>query len=164
MNTVEFSSQMMSYEKNLKYFALKLTRNNEDANDLVQETFLKALLNIDRYSDNTNLKAWLCTILKNTFINNYRKSSKRNDYNMDDKFHDYTLINKPSSYNPEKEFNFKELNSIIDSLEPEFRVPFQMYDSGYKYNEIAEELGLNLGTIKSRIHFSRKKIMKKINV
>lgn len=161
MNTTNFTNEILSLESNLSGFAYKLTRNYDDANDLVQDTYLKALTNQEKFNEDTNLKAWLCTIMKNTFINEYRRKSRRCDVLSSD-VHEYTLNNKPAESTPEQEINYKELNSVVNSLEPEFRVPFQMYDSGFKYQEIADELGLNLGTIKSRIFFSRKKIMDKI--
>jgi|SRR5574344_313672 RNA polymerase sigma-70 factor, ECF subfamily len=162
MNTTNFTSQMLAYQSSLTCFALKLTKNYDDANDLVQETYLKAMLNIDRFDQNTNIRAWLSTILKNTFINDYRKRVRRGDISSSD-IHEYTLNSAYTETNPEKDFDYKELNSVVQSLDPDFKVPFQMYDSGYRYNEIADELGLNIGTIKSRIHFSRKKIIEKIS-
>lgn len=156
-----FTTQMLSYEGILTGYAHKLTRNYEDAKDLVQETYLKALSNETKFDFDTNLKAWLYTIMKNTFINDYRRKSKRGTMFTDDT-HEYIINNKPADLTPESDYNFRELSSIVNSLEPEFRVPFQMHEGGYKYQEIADELGLNVGTIKSRIHFSRRKMMDKI--
>ena len=77
MTAIEFNNQLLSFQNPLKYFALKLTADNEDAEDLLQETFLKALKYKNKFEDKTNLKAWLYTIMKNTFINNYRRAVRK---------------------------------------------------------------------------------------
>jgi RNA polymerase sigma-70 factor (ECF subfamily) len=100
----------------------------------------------------------LYTILRNTFINDYRRKNKSEKIFSND-VKDFVLKSKLADSSPESDVNFKELTFIVNSLEPEFRIPFQMHDDGFKYQEIAEELGLQLGTVKSRIHFSRKKLI-----
>lgn len=163
MNTTNFTTQLLSLESNLSSYAYKLTGNSESAKDLVQDTFYKALSNENKFDCNTSLRAWVFTILKNTFINDYRRRAKRGTI-MSQDVHEYVVNNKPADLSPESDINYKELNSIVNSIEPEFRVPFQMYDKGYKYQEIADELGINIGTIKSRIHFSKKMMKEKIEV
>lgn len=161
MTAIEFKQQLVNLEKNLKRFAYSLTLNHEDANDLVQETFLKSLANQEQFSDHTNLKAWTFTILKNTFINNYRKMVKQNT--TFDNTTDLYLLSKyaeSSALQPDARISLKEINNGIEALEERFKVPFKMYTSGYKYKEIAKEMNLNIGTVKSRIFFSRKKLMK----
>ena len=117
--------------------------------------------NQDKFDTSTNLKAWLYTIMKNTFINDYRRRVKKQAiFNKD--VQEFVINSKPATSSPESDFNFKELTSLVNSLEPEFRIPFQMHDSGFKYQEIADELGLHLGTVKSRIHFSRQKLIEKL--
>jgi RNA polymerase sigma-70 factor (ECF subfamily) len=156
-----FEKDILELEESLSRYAYSLTSNRDDAKDLVQETFFKALNNQEKFSDQTNIKAWIYTIMKNTFINDYRRRTKRQTLFSSD-VQEYVLNNRPAEHNPESEFSFRELTKIVNSLEPEFRVPFQMHDSGYKYQEIADELGLHLGTVKSRIHFSRQKLMEKL--
>lgn len=161
MVNANFNSEIISLEPSLTRYAFSLTANMEDAKDLVQETYFKALNNQDKFDEQTNIKAWMYTIMKNTFINDYRRRVKKQTiFNKD--VHEFVLISRPAETSPESDFNFRELTSMVNSLEPEFRIPFQMHDSGYKYQEIADELGLHLGTVKSRIHFSRQKLMEKL--
>jgi len=161
MKSIVFEKEILELEDNLSRYAYSLTSNRDDAKDLVQETFYKALNNQDKFNQDTNIKAWAYTIMKNTFINDYRRRSKRQTLFNED-VHEFVINNRPADLGPEQEFGFRELTSIVNNLEPEFRIPFQMHDNGFKYQEIAEELGLHLGTVKSRIHFSRKKLMEKI--
>jgi RNA polymerase sigma factor (sigma-70 family) len=161
MGTMEFNNQLASLQDNLTYFAHSLTQNSEDAKDLVQETYLKALTYRDKFEDNTNLKAWTYTIMKNTFINNYRRNTKMNT--MVDNTADLFFLNSSNSSeeaSPESVFSHKEVSQVVNNLEDEHRVPFKMHHEGFKYKEIAEHLDLSIGTVKSRIFFSRKKLMK----
>jgi RNA polymerase sigma factor (sigma-70 family) len=160
MTAIEFSNQLISMEDSLERFALSLTSNREEAKDLLQETYVKALIYQDKFEEYTNLKAWTYTIMKNTFINNYRKS-KRENTTVDNTKDLYFLNNHKESQlmQPESEFSLKELTKAVNSLEDEFRVPFLMHTEGFKYKEIADELNLKIGTVKSRIFFTRKKLM-----
>ncbi len=160
MTAVEFNYKLLGLQKNLKYFAYTLTSNYEDAQDLVQETFLKALTNREKFTANTNLKAWAFTIMKNTFINNYRQNVRNNT--ILDKTDDLYYLNLTKESNlgrPDAVYSLKEINKTIDKITPEQRLPFEMYNRGYKYKEIAEKLDLSIGTVKSRIFFTRKKLM-----
>ena len=153
MGNTNFNNEIINLEPSLTRYAYSLTEDMDDAKDLVQETYFKALYNQDKFDEQTNIKAWMYTIMKNTFINDYRRRVKKQ-----------AIFNKDvqEQTSPESDYNFRELTAMVNSLEPEFRIPFQMHDSGYKYQEIADELGLHLGTVKSRIHFSRQKLMEKI--
>ena len=113
---------------------------------------------MDQFEDNTNLKAWTFTILRNTFINNYRRSVKQKT-TFDSSDNQFLINSRPDQMTPETTFSHSEISRKIDQLEPEFRIPFQMHTSGYKYKEIADKLNLKLGTVKSRIFFSRQKLM-----
>ena len=159
--TNSFEKEILELEGNLSRYAYSLTSNRDDAKDLVQETFFKALNNQEKFNEHTNIKAWVYTIMKNTFINDYRRRTKRQTLFSSD-IHEFILNNKPADHGPESDFGYRELTRVVNSLEPEFRIPFQMHDNGYKYQEIADELGLHLGTVKSRIHFSRQKLMEKL--
>ena len=163
MTAIEFNYQLTNLSSNLERFALSLTANKEDAKDLLQETFAKAISYRDKFVDNTNLKAWTFTIMKNTFINNYRRASKANTTfdNTDDLYY-LNLKKENHADSPESEYSTKEINKAISELEDEFRVPFLMHTQGYKYKEIADELDLKIGTVKSRIFFTRKKLMDKL--
>jgi len=160
MTAIEFNYQLTSLWSNLERFALRLTSNTNDAKDLLQETFMKAITYRDKFSDNTNLKAWTYTIMKNTFINNYRKSSKVNttfDHSNDLYFMN---LNKASGMDlPESSYSTQEIEKKIELLDSEFRIPFLMHVKGFKYKEIADKLNLKIGTVKSRIFFARKKLM-----
>ncbi len=160
MNEINFNKEIVGLQSNLSRYAYSLTLDSDEAKDLVQETFYKALNNKDKFDDQTNIKAWLYTIMKNTFINNYRRRVKKQAiFNKD--VQEFVLTSKPTDTNPESDFNYRELTVLINSLEPEFRIPFQMHDRGFKYQEIADESGLHLGTVLSRIHFSRQKLIER---
>ncbi len=159
MTTLEFNSQLINLEKVLSVFALRLTTDKDDAKDLLQDTFLKALTYRDQFKDSTNLKAWAYTIMKNTFINNYRRNTRRNT--MFDHSANLFLLSQNKSTSviePDSIYREKEINTMINKLPNEFRVPFRMYVQGYKYKEIAGTLGLHIGTVKSRIFITRKKL------
>jgi len=163
MTQIQFNNTLLSLKNNLRYYALSLTSDSERANDLLQETMLKALTYRDKFKENTNFKAWIYTIMRNTFINDYRRNVKRKntfDY-MSNDVHLAQSIDKvyPS---PDSFYNSKEIMANIEALEDEYRVPFNMFLEGYKYKEIAEELELPLGTVKSRIFFTRKKLEKSL--
>ncbi len=159
MTTSEFSNQLISLEEKLNRFALRLTADKDNAKDLLQDTFLKALAYREQFEDSTNLKAWTYTIMKNTFINNYRKSSRQNT-TFDNTKDLFFLSQNKDTFNvePDSVFREKEINKAIECLDDEFKVPFRMHTQGYKYKEIADILGLKIGTVKSRIFFTRKKL------
>ena len=128
-------------------------------NPLLQDTTLKALDNEDKYVDNVNFKGWVFTIMRNIFINNYRKVVR--SATIIDQTEDLYHLNLPQDSgfeSPEGSYAAREINDIINSFPDEYRVPFSMHVAGYKYNEIADEMGLPLGTVKSRIFFARKKL------
>jgi RNA polymerase sigma-70 factor (ECF subfamily) len=163
MTAMEFSSKLMNLQNNLQYFANSLTCDKEEAKDLLQDTYLKALVNRDKFADDTNLKAWTFTIMKNTFINNYRKNHKINTIvdNTEDLF--YLNIQRKSEFQaPDSEYHVKEIQKKIAHLDEVQRLPFEMHHAGYKYKEIAENLNISIGTVKSRIFFTRKKLMQSL--
>jgi RNA polymerase sigma-70 factor (ECF subfamily) len=138
-----------------------LTGNTDDAEDLYQDTALRIITNADKYNPGTNFKAWAVTIMRNIFINNYRKKVRRNLI-IDQTPNNYYLNSGESviENDGEERVAYKELVEMVDSLPEDFRTPFMMAFQGYKYDEIAEQLGSPLGTIKSRIFFARKKLQK----
>lgn len=155
-----FTQDILNHKDSLRYFGLSLTKNEEDSNDLLQETLLKALTYKDRFEKNTNLKAWLFTIMKNIFINNYRRSTKVKTI-LDQSTNTY-YINLPQnakSVEPDSRYSQQEIQNTINLLEDEYKIPFIMYFEGYKYKEIAEHLNLPIGTVKSRIFLARKQLM-----
>src|SRR5690625_3633933 len=164
MSSVEFNRLLTSNSEFLKPFAVTLTHDSESAKDLFQETMYRALANQEKYNVGTNIKAWLYTIMRNIFINNYRRKVKQNtifDFTPNDYLLDY---NQTAVANrAESSLRVKEIQKAIDKLPEIFKKPFMMYFTGYKYHEIADKLDEPLGTIKSRIHFARKMLKKQIS-
>jgi RNA polymerase sigma-70 factor (ECF subfamily) len=160
MTQYEFNNNLIEMKTNLQRFAMSLTSDRDTALDLVQDTYLKAITYKDKFVDFTNLKAWVFTIMKNTFINNYRRNVKENT--IIDGTQDLYYLNQPHDkgfISPESKYSENEIEMAIDSLSADFRIPFRMHIEGYKYKEIADELGLKIGTVKSRIFFTRQKLM-----
>lgn len=157
----QVSDQLDRISNSLRAFSLKLTGNNSDAEDLYQDTAVRIITNADKYNPGTNFKAWAVTIMRNIFINNYRKKVRRNMI-IDQTPNNYYLNSGDRIVDNDGETNvtFNELMALVDTLPDDFRVPFMMAYEGFKYEEIAEELGSPLGTIKSRIFFARKKLQK----
>jgi len=163
MTNFEFSHKVNLHYSPLRGYALKLTQDHEDANDLVQETMLKAFKNKDKFEEGTNLKGWLYTIMKNIFINNYRRMVKGNIFTDDTEGQFY--INQASftaKNEGERNLVMKELNAAIDELAENLKTPFLMSFEGYKYEEIAEQLNVPLGTVKIRIHVARQRLMERL--
>jgi len=156
MSIIEFNTHFNKLTTLLNSFAYKLTKNSEDAADLYQETALRALSNKDKFRPGTNFKAWSFTIMKNIFINNYRKKMKKNT--IIDSTDNMYFINSGVLVENDAETNIlmKELHRMISSLEENLKTPFLKHYEGFKYQEIADELDLPLGTVKSRIFFARK--------
>ncbi|MFT4525409.1 MAG: RNA polymerase sigma-70 factor (ECF subfamily) [Granulosicoccus sp.] len=163
MSALTFNDQLIKLSDVLKYFALSLTRDREQAEDLLQDTMMKALTYKDKFSENTNLKAWLYTIMKNTFINNYRKAQRsrtvittRGDVEVLD------FVAGQRQDTPDSRLSLKELTKLVDLLEPQYRVPFTLHNKGFKYKEIAEELNIPIGTVKSRIHLAKQRLQSQL--
>jgi RNA polymerase sigma-70 factor (ECF subfamily) len=160
MTATDFNEMVVLHADFLKPYAMSLTRNSENAKDLFQETMFKALLNRDKYHFGTNLKAWLHTIMRNTFINDYRRNKKFKQVDSETTA-EILLLNKGSvahNYGWNK-MRMAEVQEAIHSLPAVFRIAFELYYTGYKYQEIATLLKEPLGTVKSRIHFARKILM-----
>lgn len=158
-NNASFKTSVLGMQGNLLSFALKLTANREEAQDLVQDTTLKALRNEEKFVENTNFKGWMLTIMRNIFINNYRKNARENTMvdTSDDLFH-LNLSQESGLETPDGAYACNEISAIIAGFTEEYREPFSMHVAGYKYEEIAEKLEMPLGTVKSRIFFARKKL------
>ena len=160
MSNKDFNTELIGLSNSLEFFALSLTRNDEDAKDLLQETMVKAITYRDKFVEKTNLKAWCYTIMKNTFINNYRRAIKANT--IIDQTEDLYFLNSKSSEDgtiPDSALAYKEIRSKVDALEDDYRIPFEMHNKGYKYKEIADYLDLPIGTVKSRIFLARRRLM-----
>ncbi|HEY1009925.1 MAG: RNA polymerase sigma factor [Daejeonella sp.] len=161
MDTLEFNSVVTSQRNSLALFALHFTHDPDDANDLVQDTMLKAITYYTKFKDGTNIKGWLYTIMKNTFINNYRKLVRTNTFIVRaDDISDANLSYAPAKNLAEPKFIMEDLQAALSKLPEAYYVPFTMYFEGYHYYEIADHLKIPLGTVKTRIHVARQ-LMKK---
>ncbi len=163
MTKIDFNNSFYELTPSLNSFAYNLTKDVEEAKDLYQETAFRAITNRDKFKAGTNLKAWLFTIMKNIFINNYRKRSKTNTI-MDSTDNLYFLNSSENAISNGAGTNLMmdELTTMIHKLEESIRVPFEMHYLGFKYQEIADKLDLPLGTVKSRIFFARKELKNQI--
>jgi len=157
-NNQKFREEIASMCEKLSHFALSLTCDLEEARDLVQETYLRSLLYSDKYQEDTNLKAWMQTIMRNTFINDYRKRRRINEFINDNADIQQLTACSCSSDKADTNYCVKEINKEIDRIADEQRIPFEMFLDGYKYKEIADKMNISLGTVKSRIFFTRKKL------
>jgi RNA polymerase sigma-70 factor (ECF subfamily) len=157
MNTYSFRKDLLAVQEELLRFAYKLTADREEANDLLQETSLKALDNEDKFD--TNFRGWMYTIMRNIFINNYRKIVREQTFvdQTDNQYH-LSMPQDSGFASTEGAYDLKEMHRIVNALPRDYKVPFSMHVSGFKYREIAERLGLPLGTVKSRIFFTRQKL------
>jgi RNA polymerase sigma-70 factor (ECF subfamily) len=164
MSQSDFNQLLIEHVDFLKPFAFSLTRDNESAKDLTQETLYRALAYKDKYLSGTNVKAWMYTIMRNIFINNYRRKSRHNVI-FDHTPNDFILDSQQATVanQAEKNIQLKEIEAAIHQLPEIFKNPFVLYYEGYKYNEIADYLQEPLGTIKSRIHFARKLLKEEIS-
>jgi len=160
METKQIIHRVLEFEDRLRQYAYSLTTNQEDANDLLQDTYLKVMQYADRFSEDTNLKAWVFTIMRNTFINGYRRKCRSKVF-TDESEDGYCLNQVPN--NPcdatDMHLYVNEISKAISTMKEPQRVAFEMFMDGFKYYEIADILNLSIGTVKSRIHFARQKLM-----
>lgn len=154
MSSLEFNQRVVGVQTSMFYFALHLTRSDQDAHDLVQEALLKALTYKDKFKEGTNFKAWVQTIMKNIFINDHRRALRGRAV-LDNVEHEKNQW-RSAQYGPESEITVRNIHNHIDALEEEYRVPFQMHLEGYRYHEIADRVNIPIGTVKSRIFHARK--------
>jgi len=170
-----FAEQAMPYMSGLYAAALRMTRNRSDAEDLVQETYLRAYRGFEGFREGTNLKAWLYRILTNTFINLYRAKKRRPDeVELDDGAGDFTLFRRlggleaaSAASTPETEvlegIPDSEVKEALEALPEQFRMAVILADvEGFSYKEIAEILGVPIGTVMSRIHRGRRGLQKRL--
>jgi RNA polymerase sigma factor (sigma-70 family) len=160
-NSQEFTQQIWTFKDSLRGFAISFTRNEDDADDLVQETMLKAIRYIEKFQQGTNLKSWLFMILKNTFINNYRKRNKLKSYIAETAGIAMVDVKVNLTLNEgEGKCMMEDIHKELTKLSFDCYYPFIKYFEGYKYKEIADELQIPIGTVKTRIHMARN-ILKK---
>ncbi len=159
MTALEFGYRIDNLTSSLKPYALKLTKDHEEANDLLQETVFKAYSNRTKFQEGTNLKAWMYTIMKNTFITNYQRMVRRNTF-IDTTENNHFINTSSARVENGAYGNFvlRDLYKAIDDLKEIYRIPFNMYFEGFKYHEIAKRLQIPIGTVKNRIHIARKEL------
>lgn len=163
MRSLSFRKDLIGVQEELLRFAYKLTANREEANDLLQETSLKALDNEDKYMPDTNFKGWMYTIMRNIFINNYRKVIRDQTFvDHTDNLYHLNLSQELCVESTERAYDLKEMHRVVNSLPKEYKIPFSMHLAGFKYREIAVKLNLPLGTVKSRIFFIRRKLQEEL--
>ncbi len=162
MNASKFKSSLMDLQGNMLSFAYMLTSNRDDAYDLLQDTTVKALDNYEKYTENTNFKGWIFTIMRNIFINNYRRGARQSTLiDTTDNLYHLNLSQDSGIETPEGSYTVSEITDAINGFSDEYRIPVSMMVAGYKYTEIAEKLDLPLGTVKSRIFFARKRLQER---
>ncbi len=165
MTNIEFSTLVTRQASSLKIYALRFTHDSDDANDLVQDTILKAITYFNKFKEGTNLKAWLYTIMKNTFINNYRRFVKINTFvTKTDEISSQQLFYSSTHNQGESKFIMDDIKTALSKLHQDYYVPFTMYFEGYKYHEIANQLTIPIGTVKTRIHVARKMLKRSLKV
>lgn len=163
MTATDFDHQLATLRPSLRMFTRRFTNDRDESLDLVQDTILKALTYRDKFREDTNLKGWLFTIMRNTFINNYRKNQRAKTSHDATKELYFLNVEDTHTFNrPEGSVEFKEVWRNVNELKDELLVPFKMHTTGYKYHEIAEHLSIPIGTVKNRIFHARKEIQKKL--
>lgn len=158
-----FTRDLVNLQDELLRFALKLTSDRDKAYDLLQETSLKALDNEEKFQPETNFKGWIYTIMRNLFINDYRKAVRDQTFNDPTESQYYLNLSQGKGYeSTEEAYDAKEIHRIVGTLPGDFRRPFAMHLRGFKYREIAESLGIPIGTVKSRIFFTRRRLQQQL--
>ncbi|MFC3199275.1 RNA polymerase sigma factor [Parapedobacter deserti] len=165
MTRFEFNTLVVQYAESLRGYALHFTHDDEDANDLVQDTMLKAVTYHSKFKEGTNLKGWLYTIMKNTFINHYRRLIKTSSFiSQSDEIPSAHLAHSAATNAGESKFVMEDIKQAMAELSDDYYVPFSMYYEGYKYQEISEHLNIPIGTVKTRIHVARRTMKKALDV
>lgn len=163
MDKIEFNTKVVQEVNSLNNYALYFTRDEENAHDLVQDTMLKAFSYYNKFKTGTNLQAWLYTILKNTFINYYRRKVKTNAIILkSDTISSSDLYKSSLRNDAEGKFVMDDIEHALSKLSEEYYSPFSMYYEGYKYHEIADYFQIPIGTVKTRIHVARQQLKKKL--
>jgi RNA polymerase sigma factor (sigma-70 family) len=161
MSTLEFNHLVTVHSSHLKGFAIHFTKNTEDAEDLIQDTLYKALRYKDHFQEGTNFKGWLYTIMRNIFINGYKRKKLQQQVSQTAQ-HEFIMNAIPSEDAVNGGMDFQEMTKAIGLLANEYKKPFQMYLDGFHYEEIAQDMGIPIGTVKSRIFHARQKLMQQL--
>ncbi len=164
MTDTEFKYKLISFQEPLLKLAYRLTSDADEAKDLLQETFLKALKYCDKYVTESNFQGWIYTIMRNTFINNYHRAKRKMSLYDQSKSEQQQNEVRTTGYNdPYSAYHTKELHKMIDSLDHDLKLPFKLHQEGFRYKEIAAVLSVNIGTVKNRIFVARRKLIRQLN-
>ncbi len=153
---------LIGNQEEMYQWAYRLTRNYDDAQDLLQSTLLCALKSAGMYTEENNISGWLYTIMRNVFPNSIRHSGRCRCMEKEDIERMMLLGENESNDNAEIAFDMNDIQRAIDTLDRPYKIPMSLYLSGYKYQEIAEKMGIPLGTVKSRIHASRVQLQERL--
>lgn len=157
--TVDFNKQLNSNRSDMRFFAFSLTK------DLVQDTLLKAIRYAKKYKEDTNFRGWLHTIMKNTFINNYKRAVRiRAHILVTEEIFCSQLLNNSISNASSGNFVMEDIRKALEKLSPQYAIPFIKYFEGFKYHEIANMLHIPIGTVKTRIHIARYVLKKSLKM
>lgn len=163
MTAIEFNHQIASLKDTLELFTKRFTNDQMESEDLIQDTVLKALTYRDKFKQNTNLKGWLYTIMRNTFINNYRKAQRsKTNYDNTKELYFLNVADNHTFTSPDTTYEYGDIEKAVNSIKSDLLTPFKMHTEGFKYHEIADHLEIPIGTVKNRIFHARKEIQKKL--
>lgn len=163
MSDTEFQNALQMHMHPLNGFAFRLTRDADEAKDLLQETLMKAYLNRNKFIRGSNLGAWLITIMKNSFINQYRRQKNKPEYAVSRIEGEPYLIQESTENSGLQQMSAEEIEREIEKLEEKIREPLVMYARGFKYTEIAERLDIPMGSVKNRIFIARTKLKEQLD-
>jgi RNA polymerase sigma factor (sigma-70 family) len=165
MNINEFSLVIAEYQHSMRTYALKFTQDIDDADDLMQDTMIKAIRYFDQFEKGTNLKGWLFTIMRNTFTNSYRKVQKDRDLVITAESITYENLAYSATANQgENELLMGDIKGALAQIPVHLSTPFIRYIEGYRYQEIADQLKIPLGTVKTHIPLARKILSEKLKI
>lgn len=163
MTNLEFDHELRTQKLLLYNFSLKLTRDYQDAQDLFQESAARGFRYCIRFEMGTNFRAWMSTIIRNTFINNFRARQRSRIVSEPIEAFLFSIENRNIVANQgEMNMRIQEIYSVLDEIKDLYAVPFILQYEGYEYKEIAQKLELPMGTVKSRLYTARKLLREKI--
>lgn len=163
MIAVNFANNLLNIQSELFNMAYNLTSDRNSANDLLQETSLKVLMNQEKYQGQTNFRGWVYTIMKNIFINDFNRAARNRTY-VDQTDNLYFLNNGDHAQagSAEDSCALNDIKRMVNALPKDSRAIFNLYLAGYRYREIADRLHIPLGTVKSSIFFTRQHLQRQL--
>lgn len=166
MKNKAFNDQILEYQQILKNLARRFTTDHEEINDLIQETFIRSLKFMDQYVDNPRVVSWLFVIMRNIYINQYKRQSYKNQYEeLSMHYNSYHISAEPLCEEVfDKRMMLEDISTILEEMPDAHSKIFNHYIDGYKYRELSDMYGIPEGTIKSRIHIIRKTLQKTLSV